>query len=411
MKKIVLIFVCCLTIFHHVRGQAVADTIYAEPVIKDSATFIQASLMIGEPSHLQAQSVFGHAFLRMQCPSENLDYCYSMESGNYENFLDICLGNYPNRLACVPTDEYLSIFEKEGRIVTEYPLNLRLEESQSLWQLLDATAAQGISPYHDFFHHGCSQEIVSLLTSKLQGKLVYGSRAESYGRTILVLGNQSLPSNSWMHLPPTMLGTTDFSDRILSLEEKTLIPWIVPDLFSDATIVGDDGISRPILKDVTPIEHHPKVHFSENTAPPIVVWFLAMLCVVVVICLVRVCWSVKPVVWLTHLIDLLLFLLYNAIAFTMLFFSLRSSLPSISGWNWNFLFYNPVPLLLWLYHLCHPSVSHIYYKYIGYTVWAVLFMMGMAIVGDHLILEQYLLVSTFAVRCLFKGLEIRYKSK
>lgn len=397
------ILILWLSLVFNAMGQEPALPHPEEPVVEDSASFLFASLMIAEPSHEHVQSVEGHAFLRLQCPSADLDFCFSMESGNYESFLDICIGNYPNRLAIVPTPQYMETFNQEGRIVTEYPLNLSREEIQRLWKFLDNTSAQGLSPYHDYFHHGCSQEIIRYLTLNLDGDLVYGEAAKAYGNTIFTIGNQGLPPNSWVHLT-SLLFTTDGTDRRLTDAEKTAIPHFIPGLLSDAVIEAPDGSRRPIFKDESPIVHEPAQHFAPNTAPPIYVWFALLLALVVAISILETWWPVRPICWLASATDGVLFTLYNLIFVVTLLVCIFSSLPTTSGWNWNYLIYNPIPLAIWLWSKWHPqSMCKRANTYIYYALWLAAFMVAMLIVGDHFLIEQYLLTLTFTTRCLFKA--------
>ena len=48
-------------------------------VLPDSSNFVTASIIVISPGS-QIYSTFGHCALRMECPSEDLDYCYTFES-------------------------------------------------------------------------------------------------------------------------------------------------------------------------------------------------------------------------------------------------------------------------------------------------------------------------------------------
>lgn len=362
----------------------------------DTIPFLKASLMIGEPSDIYPQTVFGHAFLRLQCPSAGLDNCFSMESGNYEGFRDICTGNYPNRLVAIRAEEYITSFDKEGRTLTEYALNLTQEEIQHLWQYLDEKVQSGDSPYHDFFHHGCSQEIIRFLQANIDGTIQYGERAKTYGNTLYALGVQTLPRNSLIRFPFVMLLSTDGTDAKIKDDEKTAVPYIIPDLFSDACIVMTDGSQRPVLVEgVSPVVHQPAEHRPASTSWPLYVWFALVLFAVLILSLVGMRWPT-----LGRVLDVLVFAAYLLLVAALLYVGLKSTLPTTSGWNWNYLIYNPVPLLVWLYGLLRklPWRS----IYLCYTLWILLFLITMFVVGGHYVLEQYLLALTFAVRCLFR---------
>lgn len=402
MIKFVFFCMMCLGAFVPAQAQNESQA-PAEPLIEDSANFIRAYLMVGEASHLYPQCAFGHAFLRLQSPPNNLDYCFSMESGKFEGFFDICLGNYPNRLVPVPTAVYLKNFDNEGRTVTAYPLDITLEEGQRLWKLLDNTALAGISPYHDFFHHGCSHEIIALLEKGVGGQIVFGKGAREYDGTLFTLGDRLLAFNSPMRLPPFMLMTTDGSDRQLSDMDKTTFPTILPTILGDATIVKPDGTRHGLFKQgAEPVVFRPKQTIV-NTAWPFYLWFGLLLLLTVVACglvlLLPRQWSVR----LADVWGVVLFVLYNVLTFILLFFCLFSSLPTIHGWNWNFLVYNLIPLGVWLVSLFRPFSDRLWRRiHLGYALWLCAFMVVMWAWGGHQIMEQYLLVGTFAAYCFFR---------
>ncbi|MBR4758034.1 MAG: DUF4105 domain-containing protein, partial [Bacteroidaceae bacterium] len=310
-------------------------------VIRDSANFVKASLMIAEPFDKHPQSSFGHTFLRMQCTEALLDYCFSIESGDYEGFLDICRGNYPNRLIAFPTKEYIASFNKEGRLVTEHPLNTTLQDGQRLWELLDSISLAGLIPYHDFFHHGCSQELIRYLDWGLNGSIVYGKNAEKLDKTLLSLNFKQLPSNNWVRLFLAMYVTTDASDRILRPDEKTVMPCVTAEVLSDAQIASPDGGLRPLLKSEQPIQYIPHKPYRKSQAPPIYVWFGLLLACVVIISIMSYSKKGETTRISAKLTDIILFMGYNTISLSMLAIYYFSEMTTLSGWNWNYLIYNP----------------------------------------------------------------------
>lgn len=405
MIRLAVLKFLCLIAFVPVLAQN-EPSVQAEPLIEDSANFIRAYLMVAEASHLYPQCAFGHAFLRMQSPPNNLDYCFSMESGKFEGFWDICLGNYPNRLAIIPSEEYLGTFDGEGRTVTGYPLDISLEEGQNLWKLLDETVAAGVSPYHDFFHHGCSHEIIALLERGVGGQIVFGANASHYDGTLFTLGDGLLAPNSPMRLPPFMLMTTDGSDRWLSDMDKTTFPTILPAILGDATIVKPDGSRHGIFKKAVAPEVIRPHQTIANTALPLRLWFGVLLLLTVLVCglallLPRV-WSLRCAsIW-----GVVLFVVYNFLMFVIHTFCLLSSLPTIHGWNWNLLVYNLIPLGVWIFSLFRPFSESLWRRiHLGYALWLCAFMVVMLAWGGHQIMEQYLLVGTFAVYCFYRWMK------
>ncbi len=369
----------------------------------DSIPLLKASLMIGEPTDLYPQSVFGHAYLRLQCPSARLDNSFSMESGDYEGFLDICTGNYPNRLAVIINDDYLKSFAKEGRIVKEYPLNLTQAEIQRLWKYLDEKSNSGESPYHDFFHHGCSQEIIRFLSENINGQIQYGDIAKNYRNTLFSLGIQTLPKSSWIRIPFSMLLCTDGTDRKISDAEKTAVPYIIPDLFADARIIDDSGISRPIFTHSGPIIYAPPTHHISHNGMPIYHWIITFLIIIIAASIIGLKYP-----WIGKATDVLIILLYSFIVIVLITINMISSLPTTSGWNWNFLIYNPIPLIVMIFGT-HSSINRSN-TYMLYALWISAFLSVIAIVGNHYITEQYILALTFTFRCLFKAITLKSKT-
>ena len=407
-QRILYLMIFCLTMGAFARGQESADSVgQQEIVIRDSANFVKASLMIAEQSHRYLQSAFGHAFLRMRCDEAGLDYCFSMENYEKETLFNICTTQNLNHLVAIPTEEYMKPYDMEGRVVVEYPLNICVKEGQRLWQILDSIC-MNVQTSQDIFRHGCSKEIMWLTEWGLGGTIVYGENAKKLGDTMFILGREALPINSWVRILAAPFLTTEATDRKLTDAEKGIFPTLLPSLLADARLVKPDGESRPALKDTPPIVHQPKNRTPESQALPIYVWFALLFLFTLVVNLVGMYGTGKWARCLSKATDAGLFLLYNLILLAMVVVCWRSTLPTTSGWNWNYLIYNPIPLLVWFYGyfrgLCHGCWRK---TYLAYACWLCLYMVVMFIVGDHLILEQYLLIGTFSARCLFKAKEHR----
>ena len=106
-------------------------------VLPDSSNFVTASLVIAEPLHA-LYSVFGHATLRMECPSYGLDYVFTFESDpNIGTFMTGIAGKAKAKYIAVPADTFINDTKKSGRGLKQYKLNLTHHEKQELWRLLD----------------------------------------------------------------------------------------------------------------------------------------------------------------------------------------------------------------------------------------------------------------------------------
>ncbi len=98
--------------------------------------FITASLLTVSPGERVYQG-FGHAVIRMECPSEGLDYIFTFESNVGPNLAFEFARGIDARVIALETGEFISDMKKEGRGITSYPLNLTPAQKQELWRVLD----------------------------------------------------------------------------------------------------------------------------------------------------------------------------------------------------------------------------------------------------------------------------------
>lgn len=93
--------------------------------------FVTVSLLLASPGN-KVYSVFGHCGLRMQCPSQHLDYVYTFEMENgVAGYAKFFAGQAKAGFAAVPTSQYLSTYAHEGRGITAYTLNLKPHKNKS----------------------------------------------------------------------------------------------------------------------------------------------------------------------------------------------------------------------------------------------------------------------------------------
>ena len=117
--------------------------------------FVTASLLILAPLKV-LYSVFGHAMLRMECPTHQLDYIYSFESeDDVGTFMRVVAGKAKAKYIAVPTDTFLNDCRETGREVRQYRLNLKPREKQELWQLLDNELLLGAHRNFNLLYTNC----------------------------------------------------------------------------------------------------------------------------------------------------------------------------------------------------------------------------------------------------------------
>lgn len=141
---------------------ALADEAAANAIDSMAASddFVTASLVIMAP-HRALISVFGHASLRLECPSQHLDFIYTWESDSKKGvFSTIVEGKSKAFYVAVPTDSFLIPLREIGREVRQYRLNLTPKEKQELWRYLDEELLAGDHHHFNLFTANCQTALI-----------------------------------------------------------------------------------------------------------------------------------------------------------------------------------------------------------------------------------------------------------
>lgn len=140
------------------QDQQQTDSLKADSINRVAAhpDFVKVWLVTVTPGN-STTSVFGHAALRLQCPSEQLDYCFtfSMESDDI-TIMKYVKGSTKGGFESVPTEVFLQRYREEGRGVSQVQLNLLPHEEQELWRLLDHEVEQGPRWNYNFITTSCT---------------------------------------------------------------------------------------------------------------------------------------------------------------------------------------------------------------------------------------------------------------
>ena len=129
-------------------------------------------------------SCAGHACIRLECPTFNLDYCFSYESESVkEKVLTFFMGKLKMGMFATPTEEYLDLYRAAGRGVREYRLNLPIRVKQELWRVLDNHMLEGANLPYDYITHGCAHSALLMLKEALDTiPIAYGPWPEHLRR-------------------------------------------------------------------------------------------------------------------------------------------------------------------------------------------------------------------------------------
>ena len=298
--------------------------------------FVSVSLMVAEPTDWRDDilGMQGHAFLRLQCPVFDLDYCFSYESESVNTQVaKYAKGQLKMGMFAIPTDEYLQDYWKWNRAVHEYRLNLPPEVETRLWEIMDNKLSRGLSLKLDLSRRGCAISAVHFVKAALQDiPIVYpqGTRYETLSRREIMY--QDLETHPWWRLALGAVVTNDY-DKDCPIDEKLIVPADLAEIWQASTLNGN--VFAEYIGDVVQSDH------MADTASPV---FTPQLCawVLLLITLLLTLIGIKGWKWMLLGIQCFvgLFLLYMAL-FTQLFTS--------AGWLMVVLF-NPLPLILWKWH-------------------------------------------------------------
>lgn len=292
--------------------------------------FVRAYYVVAEPGGA-LYSIFGHACLHLVCPAYDLDYFFSYESEEAsKKVLTFLSGNLQMGMAAVDPETYLSGFEKDGRCVVEYELNLPIDKKRELWRVLDEKLAEGMNLPYDFEARGCAYSCSVLLNEALgDTKIEYAPWSPRFERTRREMcndfGKYNYPWN--MMFIMALVGTE--VDKPLTPEQKLIIPTELAEVWQLAKVDGEYLLSR---------DAHVLL---PSTCKHSASWFTPMVAALLLLALALLSWFVK-----VPYIDWLILAVVTLIGAVITYLVAFSSLPCTS-WNWLIIPFNILPAIAW----------------------------------------------------------------
>ena len=204
--------------------------------------FVTVSLCIADPTD-QTQDylgITGHAFLRLQCPTFGLDYCFSYESEKIKGQLwDFITGKLKMSMFAVTTNEYLEDYRVWKRAVHEYHLNLPPEAEQRLWEQMDNHMLSERDMQMNLIKFGCTNTILRYVEKALMPtQIVYNWPPKYTSNTAMEIVNEHLDCYPWTWLGIRMIARKDFAE-MTEPKQKVIFPTDLLEVWSSATIDGE----------------------------------------------------------------------------------------------------------------------------------------------------------------------------
>ena len=295
--------------------------------------FVLVSLMVADPTDWRDDvlGVQGHAFLRLQCPVFDLDYCFSYESESVNTQLSkYAQGKLKMGMFAIPTNEYLQDYWKWNRAVHEYRLNLPPEVETRLWEIMDNKLNRGLSMKLDLSRRGCAISAVHFVKAALQDiQIVYpqGTRYETLSRREIMY--QDLEAHPWWRLAFSLVIPNGF-DNDCPIDEKLIVPADLAEIWQASTLNGK--VFAEYIGDVVQSDH-----VADTTSPV----FTPQLCAWVILLITLLLNTLRLKGWHWLLLGIQCF-----VGLFMLYLALFTQLFTSAGWLMVVLF-NPFPLMLW----------------------------------------------------------------
>lgn len=371
-------------------------------VESDSSDFITASLLIMQPDQSSMVSYFGHAALRLQCPSADLDYCFTFDSFASGNYWTLLMGKERTSLIPVTADVFFAEYKSQHRKVYEHELNLTLEEERDLWKLIDRVVDMGAYMQTDYVNHGCAGETASFIASVIKGKLKYPSTIKCLGDTQSEIIGKYLNDNTWRQLMCYIFAAHDIQRPLQNNEEKLMLPTVLEMIWKETTIVDAAGTERPVFSPKKMTVHDaPALEPAECSLFGPDVLTLLLLIFVLAVSLADVFYREVP--YLSVATDLLLLTCQTLVGLALTAFLLFSTQPTTCGWNCNIIAFNIVPVCVWIIwkYKCTANSSRMP-VYALYSLVLAAFLIYMSVHSVYFDVPQFYLVATLLTRTLCK---------
>ncbi len=361
-------------------------------VLPDSSNFVTASLLVIDPGP-KTVSAMGHCAIRLECPVHNLDYCFTLENNPEYSNLAFILGKTPTHDIAVPTNKFIKEFVSEKRRVMQYELDLTPHEKQELWRAADIEFTNDGHRLFNYSYNGtdnCASICVELIEQALIDEEIVPDKIPP----ILLKNNGTYfrhvsRRSPWVQFVLiTLAGTA--CDETWDMQNR-MAPEVIIPLFANSHFEGQQGV-RPVLKGEGKELVHGGVDITPNPVTPTWV-FGAVLFLAIIISLIQ---KYQRGHIIAKLFDIGLFIFQSLFA---VFLLISSCVGSIVGthWNWYFIPFNLLPLIIWLLWRKRKG----FYKiYLFYVMVLLLFILATPL-SEQLDLPHQLITATLTVRCLY----------
>ncbi len=386
--------------------KAFSDTLRFGPdSLEDN--YLRVSLLIAGKG-AAVYSTFGHAAVRIQCPSKDADLAYTYEAEiKYLKFIE---GGLMANFMVEPTQSFLDTYAKEERNVTEYALNLTPREKLCLWRNLRRDNMEGPDGRFDLVRNNCLSAALFQIENSLYGERIEycvpeADAADKGPREAELAVNgrffrEVLASSPWLKFATLFfLGvecdkTWPYEQRLEPLEAGVVLQ-------KSMIVSSDEVLLRPVAGEGKTLVSFPPKAAREPSplTPELIFGLLFALSLALTIGELSLKWKLS-----VRIFDISLFI-FQTIVGCFLFY--ESCIGGFLGihWNWYLIPFNPFPIVYWLLRGKYETHEHIYFFY---ALSLLVFLAAMPFVTSQISLAGELLVSAIFVRCIGLTFKRRY---
>ena len=390
---------------------AAADVVPADSVgVPPVDSTLTASLLTCSPG-LQVYELYGHTAIRVRSERDDYDlvFNYGVFSFDQPHFIwRFVLGKCDYLVAPCSLDAFLYEYRRRGSSVTEQVLNLQPAEAANLKQaLFDNCRPENRSYRYNFLTNNCTTKARDIIEENLEGDVVYPVRNPRFSYRQLI--HQFTKGHPWAEEGNDLLLGLDM-DTLITPRAEMFLPSYMQQYADSAMIRFARGYHyRPfVLATNVLLEANPEAMAAAEArqssfplTPTQLGWTLLQLCLLVLLFEQqsgRLIWG----------IDIVLMLIQGVAGVLLFVMMLWSEHPGVAS-NWQFVVFNPLPLLA----LPYVVLCDIRRKPCLYHRWAAIVLV-LFLVAVPFARQDFSVITVFLALCLLTRAVshlLRYKNR
>jgi len=366
------------------------DSVNYDRVLKDmlSNDYINVSLVVAAPGH-ELYSAAGHAALRMECQSKQVDYCYEFDTEvNVGEMIDYINGNMKASLHRLYTSTYIKRYKEQNRGIRGIQLNLNPEQKSYLWSTLDKEADSENKHDFDFMSNNCSSVVRMFVESALgEDRIQYVNVDNRLMGTFRETIPYVFESSEWAQLFWNIMMGTGFDNS--PGFESLLFPSALLNEWSKAFVVTKNGEEKNlVIKEYSLSE-------DKSTTNNISLLFL-FAAIIFLSFMISVSDFKIGYSSVSKVFDSILMIIETLVGL-FLSYMLVFSHQMATSWNWLIVVFSPMPLIFWT---CLHKSKLIWKAYLLFSIVLTFYILLMPLIPQMQYGYLYLFVIAMNIRTL-----------